>query len=583
MNKAIVWAIGIVAVGGIAFAEVKFARNFGEREKVVAAELNDFNNPRISFTRPANNERDVLPNSFISCDVILPNKGRGVDAATMNDENILLYHSKGNVPVKVQFNTSGAGDAIVVTPLDLLEPSTQYTFEVKSGVKDTGGDWFLPFKMRFSTADGAPVTDYPIAFEKVMLPNTSVGQSAYTGLTWGPDGKLYAATFEGRILRYAIKPDGTLDEPETIMTVMSANNGPRTITGIVFEPKSTKENPIVWVTHSQMSVHEGRIENADDWTGKISRISGEKLDKYEDVVINLPRAFKDHMNFQPVFGPDGALYFCQGSNTSTGAPDRKWNYRTERLLTAACLRLDLTKLKSLPLDVKTEEGGTYDPRSTDAPLTLYATGVRCGYDLLWHSNGSLYCGVNGGAAGGAVPVGPNSPAIENVLTTTQDLLIRIKPGKYYGHPNPKRNEYVLMGGNPTLDRDPQQVQDYDAGIMPEKNFEVPVYDFGKSVSPNGLCEYRSNALGGKLKGKILVTCYSGGKQIIVLTPGPDGSIIESETGIEGFTQFSDPLDIVDDPATGNLYVAEYGGGGRITLLRPKEGGTSRKVFVQKVK
>ena len=34
----------------------------------------------------------------------------------------------------------------------------------------------------------------------------------------------------------------------------------------------------------------------------------------------------------------------------------------------------------------------------DAPLTLYASGVRVGYDMLWHSNGSLYTAVNGSAA-----------------------------------------------------------------------------------------------------------------------------------------------------------------------------------------
>ena len=77
-----------------------------------------------------------------------------------------------------------------------------------------------------------------------------------------------------------------------------------------------------------------------------------------------------------------------------------------------------------------------------------------------------------------------------------------------------------MGGNPTSQPDPQEISEYPVGTMPESDFQLPAYDFGKSVSPNGLCEY----IGGALDGKILVTRYSGGKDIIVLTPGKDGNI-----------------------------------------------------------
>ncbi len=138
-----------------------------------------------------------------------------------------------------------------------------------------------------------------------------------------------------------------------------------------------------------------------------------------------------------------------------------------------------------------------------------------------------------------------------------------------------------MGGNPTREVDPQEIKSYPVGTDPQANFSPPAFDFGYSVSPNGLTEYKGNAFGGKLNGKILVTRYSGGKDIIVLTPGADGSIVEATTGIEGFTQFSDPLDIVQHPTNGNLYVAEYGGR-QITLLRPNEKGVSRSVFLQVV-
>jgi glucose/arabinose dehydrogenase len=371
------------------------------------------------------------------------------------------------------------------------------------------------------------------------------------------------------------------------------------VTGLTFDPASTTANPILWVSHGQMAFNQGRIEGADDWTGKLSTISGPNFSDYRDVVINLPRAYKDHLNFQMVFGPDGALYYCQGSNTSTGAPDRKWNFRPEHRLTAACLRLERRLIDAWnaahpqsstqpapqsanrPLDVKTEDGGSYDPTAPGAPLTIYATGVRCGFDLLWHSNGSLYCGMNGGAAGGSAPSGPNVPALDNIKETLDDLLLRIVKGAYFGHPNPARKQYVLMGGNPTDGVDVQEVTEYPVGTKPESNWQPAAYDFGKSVSPNGLIEYKGNAFDGALNGKILVTRYSGGKDIVVISPAPDGSIREAITGIDGFTQFSDPLDLTEDLKTGNIYVAEYGGR-QITLLRPKIGARSEKVFRQKV-
>src|SRR5205085_11868611 len=147
-----------------------------------------------------------------------------------------------------------------------------------------------------------------------------------------------------------------------------------------------------------------------------------------------------------------------------GSADQTWGNRSEHLLSAAVLRLDISKLGALPLNVKTAEGGgTYNPYAANAPLTIYASGVRNAYDLVWHSNGNLYVPTNGSAAGGNTPAsvtgtrrpdgttynGPTVPALTNVQQTMDDYLFRVVKGGYYGHPDPLRGEYALNGGNPT--------------------------------------------------------------------------------------------------------------------------------------
>src|SRR5690606_4553517 len=146
---------------------------------------------------------------------------------------------------------------------------------------------------------------------------------------------------------------------------------------------------------------------ADDWSGAITRLSGPQLDEVQDVIIGLPRSTGDHATNQSAFGPDRALYIPQASNTAYGAPDAVWGMRPERLLNASILRLDVDRLPAkLPLDVRTDEGGTYDPAAPDAPLTIYATGVRLAYDLCWTRDGRLWAPVNGSSPGGNAPASP---------------------------------------------------------------------------------------------------------------------------------------------------------------------------------
>jgi glucose/arabinose dehydrogenase len=545
--------------------------------------------PKVTATRPGDGAINVARDFFVAADVKLTTPGAGIEESSLNSNTVKLIRARDGKVVNAVLNTAGGGDAIVLQPTSLLDPNTQYTFIVTSGLQDLVGASFQSFSSSFTTGTRGGATDPSVAFERVLLPTAQHQQ--FSGITIGPDHRVYATTLDGRIFRFAINSDGTLGDPDDITTVRDNNGGPRFITSIVFDPSATAGNLVAYVTHGEYA-----FESATDWTGMISRLSGPNLESYQDYVVGLPRSIRDHLTNQAVFGPDGKLYFAQGSQTAMGSPDNAWGLRHEHMLNASILVADTQSIAARlaaglgPVNVKTEDGGTYDPFAPGAPVGIYATGLRSTYDLLWHSNGSLYAPTNGSAAGGNTPgamqpffsgtridqasngpyAGPVVPP-ESSVSTQPDFLFKVEQGGYYGHPNPSRGEYVLNGGNPTAAVDPNEVTEYPVGTMPDRNYQGSVYEFGKNYSPDGAIEYHGDAFGGALDHSILLARYSGGDDIVALTPAADGSIPNPDTnlksGITGLTHFVDPLDLTEDPATGNLYVVEYGAQ-RVTLAKP---------------
>ncbi|MEM7572344.1 MAG: malectin domain-containing carbohydrate-binding protein [Bacteroidota bacterium] len=543
---------------------VEYDPNAPDRPSVVGAAV-------VSETSNGTN----LDVSVATTGLILPNGA--LNASTVNDVTVTLTEGGSTLPISTEFisvNTTGGGDAITLTALG-LEFNTAYRLDITSGVEDIVGAQMLPFSFEFTTgSDPGPVGT--IEFDQTEVA-TGAG---YTCVTIGPDGKLYGLVNDGEIHRWDIAADGTLSNQQTISSLQTAEGGNRLAIHMAFDPASTAGNLVAWVSHTTFG-----FNGMADWGGKITQLSGDDLEMVQDYVVNLPRSTRDHVTNGVAFGPDGALYVNQGSNSAMGAADNTWGNRDERLLSAAVLRIDLGAISTPPLDVQTAEGGTYDPFAVNAPVTIYGSGVRNAYDLVWHTNGELYVPTNGSAAGGNTPATPADlsnvpqridgpytgaavPAINGVSQTQNDLLFRVEEGGYYGHPNPFRGEYVMNGGNPTAAGDPVQVNQYPEGTAVDQNYRFFAYNFENNKSPNGVIEYRSDNFGGALQGRLLVVRYSGGDDIIALTPGgPDQDIIEDETGISGFTGFNNPLDLTENLANGHIYVSEYGDN-KITLLRP---------------
>ena len=574
--------------------------------------------PSITRTIPYDGETGVSVYNTASITNYFNAVNGGVDPETLTSETVYLTNLTTGERVSGTTTTSGGGDTITFGVNGQLEEGTEYQFDVASGVKSAeGGIAFTPYTSTFITSGSGGVNP-PQPSDAVLTFQSSTNDVRHSSLAV-LGTYLYASTIEGKILRYPIADDGSLGAAEQLTALTDPDGSERLVVGFTFDPTATPENPVAWVSSAGFSgfADGGGISNGNAeyrWSGKITRLSGPNLTTQQDVVVGLPRSSKDHLTNQIAFNPaePGVLYFNQGSNTAMGAPDSNWRFQPERVLAGAVLRLDYQAVGSGTLNVQTEEGGTYDPYAAGAPLTIYATGTRNAYDLVWHSNGRLYVPGNGSAEGGTMPsydpipgtcenrpdggypgtkligrdalpnlryitsgIDPTGATVPvngwTIPQTMNDYLFNIEEDGYYGTPNPKRCEWILFGGGTSNGDD--KINVFPPSVEPDPNYRGYAYNFGESISPNGAIEYKGDAFS-QFKGHLMVVQYASGDNIIALGFDSSGKVTGEAKQVVGINSFADPIDLIEDPRTGFLYVSSYDQlgnnplGAGITLVTP---------------
>ncbi len=382
-----------------------------------------------------------------------------------------------------------------------------------------------------------------------------------TACAIGPDGHLYVVSmnYHGRtggaqLIRYLLDSEGRPQGAKEVVHAWDGDAAAQPI-GIAFDPAATPLQPIAWIALGQSL--QGHSGWSDPWAGRIFRAtlpptgSPEKA-KLELKITNLPHAF--HTVNDIHFGPDQKLYICCGSTTTSG-----WEpHQTEQLLSGAILQADVASIRGT-LDVKTADGGTYNPFASDAPVELFATAIRQPYDCTWHPNGRLYACTNQNDVNGQTGSGSGIPDVIN--QKPPEFLAIIERGKTYGFPNAARGEFVLMGGNPTAGEDGwTEIDAYPAGIHPPPTFDPDLLhridDIGGG-SANGILSYRAS---GPLH-QHLVSCFYSADKIYTFVLAADGRVsgrdpLRDEDGQP--MKIERPLDICEHPTAGHLYVAAYG-------------------------
>ncbi|HEV2545696.1 MAG TPA: carbohydrate-binding protein [Methylobacterium sp.] len=576
-----------------------------------------------------------LSSFVVGVNVQAPNH-RGPNIAHV--EGIKLVETLTGQEVAINVQISGGADSLTIRPLQALKANTSYTLKVED-VLDLGSITDAAAAIRqmqdltttFVTGVAPTEVAREVAFTTSTLLNGFVdGAGGFTSIEFGPDGKLYVATIMGEIFRWSVNSDGSINKASKeslVLDYLQSGADRRGIIGLTFDP--TDPNTI-WISDNYPIPRENKAFDTPEFSGRVSKITLGQNGSFtgataETYLTGLPRSGGDHVTNSLEFraNPDAGqagepaylLYLSQGSNSAAGAPDGAWGNRPERLLNAAVLEIDPTRkaptggfdVRTEPVTVPTTQNplssfnsdgtypGFYNPYAADAVLKIFATGIRNAYDLVWHSNGHLYMPTNGTASGGKTFDDPTQPGSQIIVNspTQDDYFFTVEQGKYYGHPNILRDEYILNGGNPTSGVDKNEVTDrkdgnpntdgYDAGVRPDLNYDLDgAYSLGRNQSPNGAIEYKGSAFGTNLKGAVLFAQFSTGDNVRAIRVDASGKIIGDDVlrRPDGsvINNYIDPLDIIENPVTGQLYLMTLNrgtGASQLILLTPAPGGVTQ--------
>jgi len=162
-------------------------------------------------------------------------------------------------------------------------------------------------------------------------------------------------------------------------------------------------------------------------------------------------------------------------------------------------------------------------------VSVYASGFRNPYDVVWTTKGLLYA-TNNGANGGFGDVSTSATTQQPYNITDADELNLVVQNSYYGHPNRNRGQYDA--------RQNVFYSAFDSGIPGIVTAPLATIQ----ASTNGVTEYRATTFGGQLKGDLLAQKWNG--SIYNFSLAPDGQTV---TKTEILNDIADGLDIVTGP------------------------------------
>jgi glucose/arabinose dehydrogenase len=320
-----------------------------------------------------------------------------------------------------------------------------------------------------------------------------------TALAFDSRGRLFVATLSGKILILLDNDDnGQMDEVKTFATGI-----PQPL-GLEF-----RANGDLFAT-SNVFRGIGRIVRLRDLNGD------DVADEQTVILDNLPSQGA-HQTDRLKFGPDGLLYFGQGSSTDNGIPTT--SEPAEGPLNATILRIDV-----------------------DNPvINIIATGLRNPFGMAFHPEmGALF--ATDGGSGEICQLGCSGEDL-----APPEEINWIVPGGNYGFPQ--------CEGSPTPDRQ---------GCSGVRS---PAIQYYRHLTPTSLAFY-TGPQAGEFKNQLLLTLlknlpnaedYGGDLRRVIVEGDPRTGFRLIDAGFiaqfDPIDPFDGPVDTAIDPVSGDIYVA----------------------------
>ena len=228
--------------------------------------------------------------------------------------------------------------------------------------------WYaFPFLVAFLSCLSSPVWALQ-DFAQFQSENIGSGVGGVTAITLGPDNNLYFQEQDGDIFRFVL--DQSTGRPTGSAQLLFDGNDAAAI-GLTFTPNATSGNLEAVVTYAESFADDSSgptvpgdivpgVSNVARLT--LPSVGDTTLATRTDVITGLNVGTGAHSANQPVFGPDGRLYWNQGSLSGGGSQ--------EVALSAATLIADILDPNFQPIDVSDP---SFDPFATDSPCLLYTS------------------------------------------------------------------------------------------------------------------------------------------------------------------------------------------------------------------
>ncbi|MEL6493789.1 MAG: carbohydrate-binding protein [Cyanobacteria bacterium J06623_7] len=348
--------------------------------------------------------------------------------------------------------------------------------------------------------------------------------SLATTAAWGPDGRLYVGSVTGNITAYTFDDNYGIVSEQSIGTIAGLDN--HNITGIAFNPFENDGDGLqIYVSHNEFRANnEGESFDVNTefspYTGQVSTLSGANFGTLTPVVQNIGVSNHDHGVNGLIFDENGDLLITVGSATNAGIADQRIGGLPESPFTVAILKAEITKPNfngniqyELPADYEVPDSftGNFNPADSQGfggvvdvvdgvDVSIYASGLRNPYDLVYATNGNIYATENG-ANSNFGDVSTSATTQEPFVDNPRDELNLIEEGNYYGQPNRNRGR-----------QDDRQNRFFGPNEPSGDGHTAPLTQFDSST--NGLAEYRSTTFGGQLRGNLLAQNLGPGDDAI---------------------------------------------------------------------